>query len=249
VTPTLCFAQSLLTAKTEQSALPDRDSILPTYEDSSDPLTSVPDRTDVKVPYDSENHDEYANEQLYSVSSVGAGPSNSQHPERHSTLPPGYAPQRLPSEFANVISAGLNMNVVLQVVGSWADVQSFVSLSKLLSKKYGHRVRLASQPLYRQFVEQNEIEFCSLGESSNELFKYIEQQNNLADSNRAQQTSGYHRIHAALLETLQACWTACFEMKEDSNPFIADAIIANLQSFAHIHCAEKLGVPSHLIYS
>ncbi|TQS37115.1 hypothetical protein Golomagni_02421 [Golovinomyces magnicellulatus] len=32
-------------------------------------------------------------------------------------------------------------------------------------------------------------------------------------------------------------------------PFIADAIIANPPSFAHIHCAEKLGIPLHLMFT
>lgn len=32
-------------------------------------------------------------------------------------------------------------------------------------------------------------------------------------------------------------------------PFVADAIIANPPSFAHIHCAEKLGIPLHLMYT
>lgn len=34
-----------------------------------------------------------------------------------------------------------------------------------------------------------------------------------------------------------------------SKPFIADAIIANPPSFGHIHCAEKLGVPLHLMFT
>lgn len=32
-------------------------------------------------------------------------------------------------------------------------------------------------------------------------------------------------------------------------PFVADAIIANPPSFAHIHCAEKLGIPLYLMYT
>ena len=33
------------------------------------------------------------------------------------------------------------------------------------------------------------------------------------------------------------------------NPFVADAIIANPPSFAHIHCAEALGIPLHLMFT
>jgi len=35
----------------------------------------------------------------------------------------------------------------------------------------------------------------------------------------------------------------------EAEPFIADAIIANPPSFAHVHCAEKLGVPLHLMFT
>jgi hypothetical protein len=32
-------------------------------------------------------------------------------------------------------------------------------------------------------------------------------------------------------------------------PFVADAIIANPPSFGHIHCAEKLGIPIHMMFT
>ena len=64
---------------------------------------------------------------------------------------------------------------------------------------------------------------------------------------------------------LKGCWRACIEpgngMDESHNvslsdageqqarPFIADAIIANPVSFAHIHCAERLGIPLHLMFT
>ncbi len=34
-----------------------------------------------------------------------------------------------------------------------------------------------------------------------------------------------------------------------AKPFVADAIIANPPSFAHIHCAERLGIPLHLMFT
>ena len=33
------------------------------------------------------------------------------------------------------------------------------------------------------------------------------------------------------------------------DPFVADAIIANPPSFAHVHCAERLGIPLHLMFT
>lgn len=32
-------------------------------------------------------------------------------------------------------------------------------------------------------------------------------------------------------------------------PFVADVIIANPPSFAHIHVAEKLGIPLHMMFT
>lgn len=61
-----------------------------------------------------------------------------------------------------------------------------------------------------------------------------------------------------MAEILQGCWRSCAdaeEAKEDEDsllktkPFIAHAIIANPPSFAHIHCAEKLGIPLHLMFT
>ena len=60
-----------------------------------------------------------------------------------------------------------------------------------------------------------------------------------------------------MYEIMQGCWQSCIEDGDgtpDSSttatrPFVADAIIANPPSFAHIHCAEKLGIPLHLMFT
>ena len=31
--------------------------------------------------------------------------------------------------------------------------------------------------------------------------------------------------------------------------FVADVIVANPPSFAHVHCGQKLGVPVHLMFT
>jgi Glycosyltransferase family 28 N-terminal domain len=49
---------------------------------------------------------------------------------------------------------------------------------------------------------------------------------------------------------LEGCWKSCIEPDIDSKkPFVAEAIIANPPSFAHIHCAQALGIPVHLIFT
>jgi sterol 3beta-glucosyltransferase len=51
-------------------------------------------------------------------------------------------------------------------------------------------------------------------------------------------------------EMLTGCWGACTQA-DPSNPkgFVADAIISNPPAFAHVHCAEALGVPLQLTFS
>jgi UDP:flavonoid glycosyltransferase YjiC (YdhE family) len=51
-----------------------------------------------------------------------------------------------------------------------------------------------------------------------------------------------------MFNMFQGFWRACIS-DDDEGPFIADAIIANPPSFAHVHCAEKLGCPLHLMFT
>lgn len=53
-----------------------------------------------------------------------------------------------------------------------------------------------------------------------------------------------------IAEILQGCWRSCLEPDPNTKaPFVANAIIANPPSFAHIHCAEALGVPLHIMFT
>jgi len=65
-----------------------------------------------------------------------------------------------------------------------------------------------------------------------------------------------------MAEIMQGCWRSCADFNEvkeqegsdavaapKTKPFVAHAIIANPPSFAHIHCAERLGIPLHLMFT
>lgn len=44
-------------------------------------------------------------------------------------------------------------------------------------------------------------------------------------------------------ETLENCWNSCILPDNwTGEPFVADAIIAKPPSFAHVHCAQALGI-------
>ena len=65
-----------------------------------------------------------------------------------------------------------------------------------------------------------------------------------------------------MAQMIEGTWRSCIEagdgmgekipalnVDEAEDLFIADAIIANPPAFGHIHCAEKLGVPLHMMFT
>jgi hypothetical protein len=53
-----------------------------------------------------------------------------------------------------------------------------------------------------------------------------------------------------MAEILHGCWHSCLMPDPATNaPFVANAIIANPPSFAHVHCAQTLGIPLHLMFT
>ena len=158
------------------------------------------------------------------------------------------------------------MNVVIHVVGSRGDVQPFVALGQVLKKTYGHRIRLATHPVFRDFIEENGLEFFSIGGDPAELMAFMVKNPGLVPGKAAQRSGDIGKRRQGMSEIVRGCWRACFEAGDgtgiavsdsqsneafdDSNrPFVADAIVANPPSFAHVHIAEKLGVPLHLMFT
>lgn len=162
------------------------------------------------------------------------------------------------------------LNVVIQVVGSRGDVQPFVALGKVLKETYGHRVRLATHPNFRSFVLENGLEFFSIGGDPSRLMAFMVKNPGLMPGFRSIASGDIGERRKDVAEYIYGCWLSCYktgdgmsqppeEVKDDSSdsssqpgsarPFIADCIIANPPSFAHIHCAEKLGIPLHIMFT
>jgi hypothetical protein len=58
------------------------------------------------------------------------------------------------------------------------------------------------------------------------------------------------RKRSMIAEMLDGCWRSCVEPDMGSHaPFVAEAIIANPPSFAHVHCAQALGIPVHVMFT
>lgn len=146
--------------------------------------------------------------------------------------------------------------MVIQIVGSRGDVQPFVALGRVLKNTYGHRVRLATHPNFKSFVEDNDLEFFSIGGDPSQLMAFMVKNPSLMPGFRSLVRGDVGRRRKDVAEYIQGCWRSCYKsgdgiIEDDSSepaakPFVADCIIANPPSFAHIHCAEKLGIPSTL---
>jgi len=60
------------------------------------------------------------------------------------------------------------LKIVVQIIGSRGDIQPFIALGKVL-KAYGHRIRVATHPIFKDFVKENGLEFFSVGGDPAEL--------------------------------------------------------------------------------
>ncbi|EED21405.1 UDP-glucose,sterol transferase, putative [Talaromyces stipitatus ATCC 10500] len=159
------------------------------------------------------------------------------------------------------------LNIVIQVVGSRGDVQPFIALGRVLKFHHGHRVRLATHESFQGFVEENGLEFFNIGGDPMELMAFMVKNPGLMPGFDALKNGDIRRRRMEIASIISGCWRSCFEAGDgtgmpvsDRNtdlknfhggnvPFVADAIIANPPSFAHVHCAEKLGIPLHIMFT
>ncbi|KIW17667.1 hypothetical protein PV08_04862 [Exophiala spinifera] len=153
------------------------------------------------------------------------------------------------------------LNVVIQVVGSRGDVQPFIALGQVLKNQYGHRIRLATHGTFKKFVEENGLEFFDIGGDPAELMAFMVKNPGLIPGVKSLREGDVGKRRKTMAQILEGCWKSCADSDEvnDSQgsksggarrkPFIANAIIANPPSFAHIHCAQKLGIPLHMMFT
>ncbi|KAH7123152.1 hypothetical protein EDB81DRAFT_913302 [Dactylonectria macrodidyma] len=143
----------------------------------------------------------------------------------------------------------IKLNIVIQVVGSRGDVQPFVALGTEL-QRHGHRVRLATHDVFDSFVRAAELEFFPIGGDPAELMAYMVRNPGLIPSMRSLRDGDIQKKRKMISEMLRGFWKSCIEPDSASSaPFVADAIIANPPSFAHLHCAQALGIPVHLMFT
>ncbi|KAF5128678.1 Sterol 3-beta-glucosyltransferase UGT80B1 [Metarhizium anisopliae] len=190
----------------------------------------------------------------YLANALGAV-AHSMRPNRNKT---GTSPKAIPPP--PVIQPRLN--IVVMVVGSRGDVQPFLRIGKYIKEEFGHRVRIATHPVFRDLVEKDTgLEFFSVGGDPSELMAFMVKNPGMIPTLETVKAGEIGRRRAAMAEMFDGFWRACIHATEDETTdltsktmderdvFIADAIIANPPSFAHIHCAEALGLPLHLVFT
>ncbi|KAG6011869.1 hypothetical protein E4U43_008065 [Claviceps pusilla] len=156
------------------------------------------------------------------------------------------------------------LNIVVMVVGSRGDVQPFLQIGKYLRDEFGHRVRIATHPTFRELVEKDSgLDFFSVGGDPAELMAFMVKNPGMIPTLETVKAGEIGRRREVMAEMFDGFWRSCIHANEDEridshkaasamdgrHVFIADAIIANPPSFAHIHCAEALGIPLQLVFT
>ena len=144
-----------------------------------------------------------------------------------------------------------SLSIVVMVVGSRGDVQPFIPIARRLAER--HRVRVATHREFRPMVEQAGLEFYPLGGNPHQLMEYIVKTGGSILPTRVDQLwEDVPKKRAMIAEILESTWRACTEADPDrpgAQPFRADTIVANPPSYGHIHCAEALHIPLHMIFT
>lgn len=165
-------------------------------------------------------------------------------------------------EMEHNASRRVRLNIVIIIIGSRGDIQPFIRIGKILQDDYGHRVRMATHPAFKDFVEKDcGLEFFSIGGNPAELMAFMVKNPGLIPNLDTIKQGEIGRRRAQMYEMFEGMWRACINATDDQtektnvkmtgikHPFVADAIIANPPSFAPPHIAEKLGIPLHMMFT
>jgi sterol 3beta-glucosyltransferase len=143
------------------------------------------------------------------------------------------------------------LSIVIMIVGSRGDVQPFIPIGRRLAAQ--HRVRIATHPEFRPLIEGAGLEFYPLGGDPHQLMEYMVKTGGRIVPTRLDViVEDVPKKRAMIAEILASTWRACTQADPDrptAPDFKADVILANPPSYGHIHCAEALHLPLHMIFT
>jgi hypothetical protein len=112
----------------------------------------------------------------------------------------------------------VRLNIVVIVIGSRGDIQPFLKIGKILKEDYGHRVRIATHPAFKKFVEQDSgLEFFSVGGDPSELMAFMVKNPGLIPSVDTIKEGEIGKRRAAMFEMFQGMWRACINSTDDED--------------------------------
>ena len=134
------------------------------------------------------------------------------------------------------------LNVVIMIVGSRGDIQPFMKIGRVLKDDYGHRVRIATHPAFRDFVEKDiGLEFFSVGGDPAELMAFMVKNPGLIPSMEAVKTGEVGRRREQMFHMFQGFWRACINATEDEKDLTNLRMVGRRQPFV------VSGMPSPLV--
>ena len=112
----------------------------------------------------------------------------------------------------------LKLNIVVIVIGSRGDIQPFIKIGKILKEDYGHRVRIATHPAFKEFVEKDSgLEFFSVGGDPSELMAFMVKNPGLIPSVETIKEGEIGKRRAAMFEMFKGMWRACINSTDDES--------------------------------
>lgn len=129
-------------------------------------------------------------------------------------------------------------------------MQPFTQLGARLQAD-GHRVRVATHSCFRDYIIAQGLEFYPIAGDPVKLSEFMVKTQGFVIPTTTELIFQVPAYHSMIVEIIYSCWYACVSpdpLDSENKQFIADAIISNPVTYGHIHCAEALGIPLHLMF-
>jgi hypothetical protein len=144
-------------------------------------------------------------------------------------------------EMEHDMSRRLKLNIVIIIIGSRGDIQPFIRIGKILKEDYGHRVRIATHPAFKDFVQKDSgLEFFSVGGNPAELMAFMVKNPGLIPNMDTIKGGEIGRRRAQMYEMFQGMWRACINASDDES----DQANAKMSTFSRSFFIQSTNFPS-----
>lgn len=157
---------------------------------------------------------------------------------------PGEAPHPITiQEYWDVPVPSHPLKIAMLVVGTHGDLQPFLAIAEILVK-HGHTIRVATHECYRQVVLDKGHDFYPIAGDPAELSEFMVKHKGIMKPFHALSVARDAPHQSKLARAILKCsWPAVC-----SRGFKAEAIITSPLCWGHVHVAEKLKVPLHVMF-